>query len=295
MGGQLVVPFTQKKPPFWVYNAGLNQLYLSTHHLSPSTAEFYIEKLHEFKPSHMIVYPSSAAMLAYAMLDLNLSPPPIKVIFSNAEPLSETQREKIGEAFGCRVVDTYGMGEYLVGASECVNGRMHLWPEVGYLEVLDDYADIPVSGDKSGRFVVTSLLNADMPLIRYDTGDRGRLACLDACDCGRKLPCIESIEGRSNDMLATRDGRQVFWINPVFYGLPIREAQVIQDSFEKVLIRYVPAPDFAEQHEEAMVERMQARLGNVSVVLDPVMKVPRQPNGKFRAVISLIKSQSTMD
>src|SRR5262249_14602871 len=31
-GGQLVVPFTQTKPPFWVRNLALNQMYFSTHH-----------------------------------------------------------------------------------------------------------------------------------------------------------------------------------------------------------------------------------------------------------------------
>lgn len=291
MGGQLVVPFVQRKPPFWVYNTGLNQLYLSTHHLSSSTAGFYIQKLIEFQPSHMIVYPSSAAVLADTILDLKLSPPQLKVIFSNAELLTDMQRGTIEKAFGCKVVNTYGMGEYLVGASECVKGSMHFWPEMGFLEVFDDEADIPIGNDNSGRFVVTSLLNADMPLIRYDTGDRGKLRHFDQCDCGISLPCIDSLDGRSNDLLVTKDGRKVFWINPVFYGLPLREAQIIQESLERIVVRYVPSKEFAKIHRNIIVERLQQRLGNIAIILEAVEEIPRSPNGKFRAVVSNINTK----
>ena len=33
LGGQLVAPVQQKAPPFWVWNRGLNQLYMSSYHL----------------------------------------------------------------------------------------------------------------------------------------------------------------------------------------------------------------------------------------------------------------------
>src|SRR5438093_4999529 len=35
LGGRLVTPITQRRPPFWVRNLGLNQLYMSVYHLSP--------------------------------------------------------------------------------------------------------------------------------------------------------------------------------------------------------------------------------------------------------------------
>ena len=34
--------------------------------------------------------------------------------------------------------DTYGMAEMVAAASECDHGRLHLWPEAGVVEVLDD-------------------------------------------------------------------------------------------------------------------------------------------------------------
>jgi len=293
MGGQLVVPFEQSSPPYWVLNTGLNQLYLSAHHLSIKTAEAYIKKLEEFQPSHLIVYPSSAVVLANAMLELNLSAPSsIRVIFSNAEPLTVMQRTTMQQAFGCRVVNTYGMAEGVTGAGECPDGRMHFWPEVGYIEVFDDKVDIPVE-NSSGRFVISSLLNENMPLIRYDVGDRGRIILDSTCNCGCGLPIIDSIDGRSNDLIVTRDGRCIFWINPVFYNLPLRETQVVQDVPGYIYVFYVPAPGFTKETEKIILSRFQDRLGDMEVYLEAVEQIPRLPNGKFRAVISKVNSSGT--
>src|ERR1041385_9327623 len=35
LGGQLVTPVRQRRPPFWVWNAAMRQLYLSSYHLAP--------------------------------------------------------------------------------------------------------------------------------------------------------------------------------------------------------------------------------------------------------------------
>jgi phenylacetate-CoA ligase len=139
-----------------------------------------------------------------------------------------------------------------------------------------------------GRFIITSLLNKSMPLIRYDVGDRGLLNYGELCNCGRCLPSIVSLEGRSNDLLIAQDGRQVFWINPVFYGLPIREAQVIQQMRGQIVVRYVPAPEFSKEVEKTLFSRLRDRLGELEVVLEPVEQISRSANGKFQAVVSYI-------
>ncbi|MEI8166411.1 MAG: AMP-binding protein, partial [Chloroflexales bacterium] len=218
MGGQVVVPFQQQRPPFWVYNAALHQLYLSTHHLSPQHIAAYAEALRRYAPTHMIVYPSAAALLASEMLRQHVALPQLRVVLSNAEQLFDQQRERIGAAFQCPVRDTYGMGEIAVGASECAHGTLHLWPDTGKLEVLAAVTDTVAPPGTTGRFIATGLLNAAMPLIRYEVGDRGQLAPTTTCACGRTLPVIERIEGRINDLILTPDGRKVFWLNPAFYG-----------------------------------------------------------------------------
>src|SRR5690606_27757040 len=128
-GGQLVVPFQQSAPPYWVYNAALNQLYFSTHHLSPESAAAYAEAFRRYRPTHLVVYPSSAHVLATAVQEQGLKlPDSVRVVFSNAEKLQDAQRERIGAAFASPVVNTYGMEEAVVGAGECDRGTMHVWP-----------------------------------------------------------------------------------------------------------------------------------------------------------------------
>jgi phenylacetate-CoA ligase len=45
LGGQLIVPFGQRRPPFWVWNAGMNQLYMSSYHLAPELTKSYLDAL----------------------------------------------------------------------------------------------------------------------------------------------------------------------------------------------------------------------------------------------------------
>lgn len=285
LGGQLVIPFKQKKPPFWVHNYPLNQLYFSTHHISRENSNAYLRSIEQFKPSHMIVYPSSASILADLFESAQLQVPAMKVVISNAEFLSDTARERLGRVFQCPVRNTYGMAEIAVMATECSNGHLHLWPEAGYTEIVSDQEDYRVDTGQVGRIIATSLLNADMPLIRYETGDRGSL---DASipDCEKKLPVLKSVEGRLNDLIVTLDGRYIFWLNPVFYGLPVLEAQIIQERLDYFHIRLVSGNNYSAETGLEIIKRLQQRVGEVKVVLEEVSTIPRLANGKFRAVIS---------
>jgi phenylacetate-CoA ligase len=95
------------------------------------------------------------------------------VAITNAEPVFEYQRKMISKAFRCPVRETYGMAEIVASASECHKNQLHLWPEVGWIEVFENGQ--AVKNGTSGDLVCTGLFNADMPLIRYRVGDRGSL------------------------------------------------------------------------------------------------------------------------
>lgn len=291
-GGKVVTPFEQLRPPFWVWNQGLNQVYMSTFHLKPHNVRHYLQALEKYRVRYLYGYASSLHFLATQALEQGLKPPQMKVVLSNAEPLHDYQRESIGKAFGCPVRDTYGMAEEVAAASECEAGNMHLWPEVGVLEVLADDADEPVPAGEDGRLVCTSWLNPDMPLIRYEVGDRGALSTADACSCGRSMPRLERIVGRISDNLVTRDGRRVFYIYPVFFGLAIREAQIVQDVLDVLRVRVVPDPDYSVKDADLITKRLQERLGDVRIDIELVDEIERGPNGKFRAVICNVDPES---
>src|SRR5437763_11114602 len=87
MGGQLITPIHQKSPPFWVWNAGLRQLYLSSYHLSAETCAAYLEAIRKYRAEYVLGYASSLHSLALFAAEQRLEPPQLKVVISNAEPL----------------------------------------------------------------------------------------------------------------------------------------------------------------------------------------------------------------
>jgi phenylacetate-CoA ligase len=288
VGGQLVSPVAQSTPPFWVWNQGMNQLYLSSYHLSPGNIPHYLTALQDHQVVYLYGYASSLFALARGALESEGHILSLKVIISNAEPLFAHQRELIEEAFQCPVYDTYGMSELVSGASECASGSLHLWPEAGVTEIMELGQDEPVHAGCSGRIIGTGLLNPAMPLIRYEMGDSGALApSTITCNCGRTLPILQDVEGRLDDVIVTPDGRTVGRMDPVFKAdFPIREAQIIQESLQQIRVKIVPAPDFAKTHADALVERIQERVGDIQVGVELVDSIPRSANGKFSAVIS---------
>jgi phenylacetate-CoA ligase len=279
MGGQLVVPMSSRRPPFWVWNAAMHQLYLSTYHLAPDLIASYLDALVRYRIEYIAGYPSSINVVARHILRVGRSDIRMRAIYTNAEPLYPEQRETIAAAFQCPVRETYGMAESVAAASECPSGRLHHWPEFGLVE-----------RDAHDELVCTGLLNADMPLIRYRVGDHGPVDDRGPCPCGRTLPAFGHIRGRTNDVLLTRDGHQVSWVNPVFYGIPLRSSQIVQETLDRFRVHVAPVPEFSAEHEATIIARLRERMGDVHVVIERVDEVPRGANGKLRAVVCNLSS-----
>ena len=292
LGGQPVVSPSARRPPYWVWNGPMRQLYLSANHVSPETAASFVAELRRRRPTHLIGYPSSLAFLAReAARRREKRPESLRVVITNAEPLLPWQREAIAEGLCPAIRETYGMAEIAAAGSECPSGTLHQWPDAGWVETWSDAEDRSAAEGEAGRLVCTGLLNRDMPLIRYAVGDRGRTAAPESpCACGRRLPVFSAIEGRSNDLLVAPDGRRVFWVNPVFYGLSIREAQIEQETEDVLCVRVVPAGGFDARQRRAIEERLRVRMGAVRVRIEECDAIPRGPNGKFRAVVCRVAS-----
>jgi len=285
LGGQLVVPVERREPPFWVHNRPMRQLYLSSYHLGPDFVPSYVEELRRFRPVYLWGYSSALCTLAQECIRLGVRDLRYRVVLTNAEPLFGFQREAMEKAFDAPVRETYGMSEMAAAAGECEEGRMHWFPDAGVVEVLD--ADESGAGD----LVATGLMNGDMPLIRYRVGDRVKPAAPGArCECGRGLPLLDRIEGRLDDVIVTPDGRRVGRMDPVFKAdLSIREAQIVQEEVDLVLVRVVPGVEFGERQKEELKQRVRLRLGEqVRVEVERVKEIERTANGKFRAVVSKI-------
>lgn len=285
LGGKLIVPVGQKKPPFWVWNGPMNQLYMSAYHLSSQNIPAYLDALSRQNIVYLYGYSSALFALAHGVLESGVKPPQFKVILTNAEPLLAHQRELIMKAFSCPVRETYGMAEAVAAAGECTEGQMHLWPEAGLLEFVDK--GHAVEPGQSGEIVATGLANPDVPLIRYRVGDRGVKPQQNSCSCGRNLPILPGIEGRCDDVVLTRDGRQVGRLDPVFKAtLAIRGAQIVQHDFDNFTVKVIPDPAFTEKDSREIIARLRERVGSIDVKVELVDSIPVGANGKFKAVVS---------
>ncbi|MFH1731246.1 MAG: hypothetical protein ABIF82_06315 [Planctomycetota bacterium] len=292
LGGQLVVPVTRTRPPFWVWNAPFRQLYMSAYHLKDEFIPYYLDELERRQVTYLYGYASCLYQLARHAISANRKLT-FKAAFSNAEPLCTTHRQAIAEAFNCTVRDTYSGAEIVCLASECDSGNLHVSPDVGLVEIVNDLGERCEAGEV-GEIVSTGFVNVNMPLIRYKTGDRAALSD-DKCPCGRSMPVLQSLEGRKDDVLYTTDGRPVgsAALSLVFKTqLPIKLAQVEQKALGRIIIRIVPDAGYSEQTEVGIAEKLRERLGPVDVTFEKADDIPRGPGGKFRAVISRLPPAS---
>lgn len=288
LGGRKVTPFSQSKPPFWIWNAVDRQLYMSVYHMKDEWLGHYIDELKKRQIEYLFGYASAMYSLASYAIRMGRSDLKIPFAISNAEPFYPYQREALTRAFGCRTIDTYAPSELTGGAFECPEGKMHVAPDVGVFEVIDSHG----SPAQSGELVLTSLMNFSHILIRYRQGDCATLSNTERCSCGLQTPIIEKIEGRRDDVLRTRDGREIFWLQPVFRSSEnIIEAQIIQKDWDRLLIKIVPGSDFSEADSKVMARELRARMGeNIAIDFECVEAIPRGAAGKFRSVINELKN-----
>lgn len=258
--------------------------------MNDAKLEEFLKVLRTWRPRMLFGYPSALARIAeygekagVALNDLG-----IRVAFVTSERLYEHQRAAIQRAFGCVVANGYGGRDAGFVAHECPQGGMHVTAEDIVVEVLDPDGN-PVSAGDAGEIVVTHLATGDFPLIRYRTGD---VASFDTapCPCGRGLPALREIQGRSTDFVVATDGTVLHGLALIYVlrDLPsVRAFKIVQHRVDLVSVDLVAAPDFGESAEATIIEGFRKRLGaTVAVELRRVEAIAPERSGKYRYVVS---------
>lgn len=285
--GARVVPVGRTTPPYWVHNLPEHQILLSIFHLSDKTAPDYLALLRKHAGKILEGFPSVLGILADFVLESD-APIPMRVIFTSGEPLYPAIRKRLEAAFHCQVFDSYGMTEYCGLIQQCARGQMHLIPEFGYLEILDD-GGLPVAEGEEGYFVWTGFLNRAMPLIRYRIGDRGRWQHGTACACGLNFPLVIPTITRESEILRCADGRL---FSPRALNQLLKEAtslrfcQFIHDRPERVIVRAVSGNGHASEEMMLIRTRLQNLLGPAMRVTAEIAAAPLiLPGGKIPLII----------
>ena len=136
----------------------------------------------------------------------------MKAIILSAEPLPESMRREIEEAWGCKALSQYGLTEMgLATTIEChVQDGLHVNDADFLVEVIDPETGEHVSEREPGEIVFTSINYEATPLVRYRTYD---LSCFinPPCACGFKtIGKVGKIRGRLDMMTKVVMGEKVF-------------------------------------------------------------------------------------
>ena len=290
IGGRLVVPDGKASPPYWRYNWSEKQLYFSAFHISPQTAQLYVQALNQRRPDYYVGYASSWFFLARFIVEQNLKAHKPKAVLTSSEKLTPDMRACIEKAFGCKVFDGYSGVEACCLASECECGNLHISPDVGFIELLDDNGD-PVPRGCQGEIVATGFLNRDQPLIRYRTGDLAILSDK-KCSCGRSMPILEELVGRLEDTVIGFDGREMVRFHGIFVGMPhVKMGQVIQETLKEFRLKLEVTSGFGENERAEIRKRFVDRLGPVEIHFEYVDAMELTQRGKFQAVVSHVNRQ----
>lgn len=272
-----------------------NYIILSSYELSPRSLKEYIDRLNHFRPVLLISYPGPLTELAKFMMENDLRVPSIQAIISSAETLYPWQREISERAFSCPVYNRYGCREFGDIAHECEHREgLHINADRVYLEILDDEL-YPCEPGRPGEIVITDLDNYGMPFIRYRIGDRGTLSTR-ACSCGRGLPLLQGIEGRTLDVVRTPNGNALggtFW-TLLFRSRPgIKAFQVIQEDMRGIIVLYVRDTSAHDVPLDYFKKKIRGKCGeDFKVDFQEVKQIKKTTSGKTRFVISKLRKNS---
>jgi len=267
---------------------------LSAFEMSNANLLQFMQRIKKLRPRMLFGYPSSLALMAeyvtnngYTVDNLG-----IKVIFVTSERLYPHQREQIEKAFGAPVANGYGGRDAGFIAHECPQGALHITAEDIVVEIVSDDGKVLPDGEK-GEIVITHMATGDFPFVRYRTGDVGSLSG-DECSCGRGLPLLAEIEGRSTDFVKAADGTVLHGLALIYVlrEIPeVEEFKIVQESLTRITVQIVTSSSDTTQMESAVTDQFRRRLGESLIVkFDYVAKIEREASGKFRYVVSQLTS-----
>lgn len=271
--------------------------YVSAFDLSDQMLDRYLDLMDRKQLQYIMGYASSLDCIAERALQVGFNRP-LQGIVSWGDNLYTHYREKIEQAFKCRVTDTYGCGEGIQIAAQCgmSDGAYHIFMPHVAVEVVDDDGS-PVPPGEIGNILLTRLHPGAMPLIRYRVGDLGRKSPLESCACGRGFELLAAVEGRDTDVIVTPSGNRLivhFFTGILEYYTTIDTFKVIQEEVESIEVLIVPGKDFQMEHwERARAELMEKGDPTLQINMKLVHDIPLEKSNKRRFVISKVRRKSS--
>ena len=260
--------------------------------MSDERMDRYLDAIARIRPRMLFGYASALALLAThaerrgrLMGDCGA-----KVAFATGETLYPGQRAVIERVFGTPVANGYGSRDAGFIAHQCPSGALHLSAEHIVVELVDGDGH-PVPPGEQGEIVTTHLATDDFPFIRYRTGDVAVLGT-EPCACGRGLPVLREVFGRSTDFIRTKAGNAMHALALIYEVRDkpgVQAFKLTQEADYSLDLQLVTASGFTAEVESSIRAGILARMGSDAILtIRRVAAIPPERSGKYRYVISRV-------
>ncbi len=257
------------------------------------TLPLSVKKLEEFQPKFIAGYPNAIYLVAQFIERRGKTKLKPKAVITVSEQLYDFQKELFRKVFGCETYNVYSAWETKQIGAECSeHSGYHIAAESVIVEIVNGEGG-PVPAGSEGRILITNLHNYAMPLIRYDMGDVGALSAL-VCPCGRGLPLLSRLSGRTTDFLITKSGSKIPGMALDFRPLAsagVEQFQIVQENYGEVIFKIVPTGKYRREHGAELTRKIivpyKSMLGeDMDIIVKFVDRIPVTREGKRRVVVS---------
>ncbi|MFA6803670.1 MAG: AMP-binding protein [Candidatus Methanomethylophilaceae archaeon] len=214
--------------------------------------------------------------------DVDLKSMGIRKIISTSEPLSESMRHSIERAWGCKVIDVWGMTEFgLACAVECdeQNG-LHTDEANMLFEIVDSETGKHVPAGQKGEMVISSLNAEGTVLLRYRTRDIA--AMLDPpCKCGAHFnKRLVKPSGRLDLQFKVGMGYKVYPVlfDEVLFSNPAvidYQMKITKEGYKDVLTFEIEATDESDTVRKIIIDAISAISEIKNGLEDDLIDVPK--------------------
>jgi phenylacetate-CoA ligase len=257
------------------FQAGAELLGAMTIPMGPGNTEKQIKMMMDLKSTVLCATSSYALLLAEEIEKRGVRDKIfLKRGLIGSERWGEKMRKRIAGELGVRLYDIYGLTEIYgpgIGISCDRENGMHMWTDYIYYEIIDPKTGKNLPDGETGELVITTLCKEGAPLIRYRTHDLTKTLS-GVCGCGLDYPRIDTIIGRSDDMVKVKGA--------LIYPSRVDELLATVDGVSseyQIMIDHLNGRDILTLFFETPVE-----MGEASAALEKTVEV------EFKAKIGIV-------
>ena len=277
------------------FQLGVERLGAMAVPMGPGNTEKQLRFLEDMKSTVLCATSSYALLLAEEIAKRGIRDKVyLKKGIIGSERWGEKMRRRIASELGIELYDIYGLTEIYgpgIAVSCSHDCGMHYFDDYLYFEIIDPVTGENLPDGELGELVITTLQKEGAPLIRYRTHDLTRILP-DPCPCGRSLPRIDIILGRTDDMIKVK-GVNMFpaQIEEVLKAVDgISSEYLVEvnhvDGRDHMVVKFeVDNADNAPALEKAVRHQFKQRIGMTPDTLAvPMGTLPRSEKKSKRVV-----------